>query len=83
MLISNSRASETFEILIGELMADEELRDSFLRDPDYTLRVAGDWALPLCESELAALRTPTFPFWDRVAEELAARLSAAAYSRAS
>jgi hypothetical protein len=83
MLIANSRVSETFEILIGELMADDELRDSFLRDPDYTLRVAGDWALPLSESEVQILRTSEYPFWDRVTEELAARLTSAAYSRAS
>lgn len=83
MLMTNSQVNETFEILIGELMADDELRASFLRDPDYTLRVAGDWALPLCDSELQALRTPAYPVWDRVAEELATRLTAAAYSRAS
>jgi hypothetical protein len=83
MMITNSQATESFEILIGELMADDELRAAFLRDPDHTLRVAGDWALPLCDSELQALRTPAYPVWDRVAEELAARLTAAAYARAS
>src|SRR5262245_61886282 len=49
MMMTNSQVAETFEILIGELMADDELRESFLRDPDYTLRIAGDWALPLSD----------------------------------
>ena len=83
MMMTNGQANETFEILVGELMADDELRAAFLRDPDSTLRFADDWGLPLSDSELQALRTPAYPFWDRVAEELAARLTAAAYSRAS
>ena len=40
---------QTFEILINELVADEEFRDSFLRNPRRALHLAGDWGLPLCE----------------------------------
>lgn len=48
---------QTFEILINELVADEEFRNSFLRNPHRALHLAGDWVLPLCESEIRALMT--------------------------
>jgi hypothetical protein len=66
--------NDSVEILIGELMTDEELREAFLRDPAKTLRRAGDWALPLCESELRFLRAPAYRRWEKVVEELEARL---------
>jgi hypothetical protein len=69
---------DTMEILIGELMADEELRDAFLRNPDRTLQHASDWALPLSESELRSLRLSAHRLWDTVAEALEARWPAAA-----
>jgi hypothetical protein len=69
---------QTFEILINELMADEEFWDSFLRSPRAALHLAGDWGLPLCESEIRALMTIERSRWDRVAEELNARLQMAA-----
>jgi hypothetical protein len=68
--------NDCYEILISELMTDEELRDAFLRDPESTLRTADDWGVPLCDSELQQLRTPAR--WQRLAEQLAGRLAAAA-----
>ena len=69
---------QTFEILINELVADEEFRDSFLRNPRRALHLAGDWGLPLCESEIHALMTIERSRWDEVAEEVDARLQMAA-----
>jgi hypothetical protein len=69
---------DTLEILIGELMADEELRDAFLRDPDRTLQRANDWALPLSESEIRALRLSAHRLLDTVADALEAGWPAAA-----
>jgi hypothetical protein len=75
---TNDRLSGSVEILIGELMNDDELRGSFLRNPRRTLRLAGDWGLPLTDSELDELRRPSVRFWDHVVEELESRLSKAA-----
>lgn len=75
-MTTDQHLNDTFEILVGELMTDDELRDSFLRDPERTL--AGDWALPLSESELQLLRVPANRLWDKVVDELEARLAAAA-----
>jgi hypothetical protein len=69
---------QTFEILINELVADEEFRDSFLRNPRRALHLAGDWGVPLCESEIHALMTIERSRWDEVAEEVDARLQMAA-----
>ena len=74
----NHDTSTGFEILVAELMADDELRDSFLRDPDGTLRLASDWAIPLCDSELHSLETSGYRLRDKVVEELEARFSAVA-----
>jgi len=69
---------DTFEILLGELLTDEELRDAFLRDPERTLEEADEWPLPLSERELSSLRTPAYRLRDRVADALEARFLAAA-----
>lgn len=69
---------DTFEILIGELLTDEALRDAFFRDPQRTLQEAAEWPLPLSASELHALRSPAYRLRDRVADALEARLPAAA-----
>ena len=69
---------DSLEILISELVTDEELRDSFIQNPERTLRVASDWALPLSASELQSLRMQADRLLDKVAEELTWRLLAAA-----
>jgi hypothetical protein len=77
-MTTDQHLNESFDILLGELMADDELRDAFLRDPEGTLEVAGDWALPLSESELQRLRAPAHRPLDRVTDALEARWLAAA-----
>ena len=69
---------QTFEILIDELVADEEFRDSFLRNPRRALHLAGECGLPLCTSEIHALLTIARARWDEVAEAVDARLQMAA-----
>jgi hypothetical protein len=69
---------DSFEILIGELLTDEGLRDAFIQNPERTLQLAGDWPLPLSASELQSLRMQADRLLDRVAEELTCRLLAAA-----
>jgi len=78
MTSTDRHPDDTLEILIGELMADEELRDAFLRDPDRTLQRASDWALPLSDSEVRALRRAAHRICDTVAEALEARWPVAA-----
>jgi hypothetical protein len=69
---------QTFEILINELVTDEEFRYSFLRNPRRTLHRAGDWGLPLSESEIQSLMAIAHSKWDELAEEVGARLQMAA-----
>jgi hypothetical protein len=78
MTNSERHAQDSLEIFIGELMADEELLRSFLREPEQTLALADEWGLPLTKSELQSLQRPAFRLWDRVTEELEARYSEAA-----
>lgn len=66
------------DILIGELLADEALCESFLNDPEGTLRAADEWAIPLSESELRFLQRPGYRLWDRVAEAIATETHAIA-----
>lgn len=68
-----SATSISVDILIGELLADEELCQSFFMDPEATLLGAESWGLPLSESELLSLRGPSYRLWDRVAEAVEAR----------
>ena len=68
--MNTSGQQNSLSILIGELIADDELCDSFLRDPDQTLRLAGDWALPLSETELQSLRAGSYRVWETVVEQL-------------
>jgi hypothetical protein len=78
MTSTSQHAHDSLDILIDELMMDDELLRSFLRDPERTLRRASDWGLPLSDSELQALQAPAFRLWDRVTEELESRFAAAA-----
>ena len=78
MTNSERHVDDTIEILIGELMADEELRDAFLRNPERTLRSASDWALPLSDSELRSLTASAHRLRDTVVDAIEARWPAAA-----
>jgi len=68
--------TDGLEILIDELVEDDELRRSFLRDPEATLATASEWGLPLTESELAGLRGGSISLWERIADEIEVRLAA-------
>jgi len=68
--MTTSAQQDSLNILIDELIADDELRDSFLRDPERTLQFASDWALPLSESELRPLRARSYQVWEKVVEQL-------------
>ena len=76
MTRTDHHLTDSLEILIAELTTDEELRDSFLRNPGRTLLLASDWGLPLSDSELQSLRAPRV--WNKVAEALEARFLEAA-----
>ena len=66
------------DIFSDELMADEELRDSFFRSPFMTLRRAADWGLPISESEMRALIAANPAVWECVADVFESRLKLAA-----
>jgi hypothetical protein len=66
----------SLDIFIDELMADDEFREAFLRNPRKTLMRATDWGLPLCESEVQSLISDR-RLWDRVVYALNTRLQAA------
>jgi hypothetical protein len=72
------RRQQSLEILIDHLIDDEELRDSFLRTPRQTLRLAADWGLPISDSEMQALIAADPAVWDQIADELDSRLQLAA-----
>jgi hypothetical protein len=74
----SAQMERSVEILIDELTNDDELRLAFLRNPYRTLKSAGDWGLPLTDSELEALCAAPFPVWERVAEALDGELRLAA-----
>jgi hypothetical protein len=69
---------QTFNIVIDQLVEDEEFRDAFLRNPRKTLRLAREWGLPLCDSEVYSLLAMTPSVWTRVAQAMTARLQEAA-----
>src|SRR5262249_22747887 len=53
--VINRYREQGLEIFIGELIEDEEFRDSFLRNPRQTLGQAAEWGLPISDSEMRAL----------------------------
>jgi len=67
----------SIEILIGKLITDEEFRRAFQRDPRATLELAVDWGLDLSQYEVRALLSTDQGLWDRMADELDARLQKA------
>jgi hypothetical protein len=67
----------SIEILIGRLVTDEEFRRAFRRNPGTALARASAWGLELTESEVGALLDTDHLLWDRVAQQLDARLQKA------
>ena len=70
--------NDSLDLFIAELMMDDELLRSFLRDPEQTLERASDWGLPLSDSELQLLLAPAYRLWDNMTEALEARCDLAA-----
>jgi len=69
---------QSIAIVVEELLADEEFRSSFLRNPRKALWLAGEWGVPLTDSEIGALLAAEPALWDRVAEDLIDRMQQAA-----
>ena len=65
------------ERLIGRLATDEDFRYAFQRNPQQTLNEAVAWGLDLSAIEVEALLATDQTLWDRIAEELDARLQKA------
>lgn len=76
--MSTMQMEQSLEILIDELVANDELRQEFFRNPYATLRAAGEWGVPLTDREVDALCTGRYPIWERVIDALNDRLPLAA-----
>jgi hypothetical protein len=70
-------AQRHVETLIGRLITDEELRTSFLRNPEAALRQLCERGFELSATELAALISTNRELWQRAAELLDPRLQKA------
>jgi hypothetical protein len=68
---------QSLAIFLDELIADDEFRDSFLRNPRRTLRLAAD-RLPLSETEVQSLIACAPWVWEKIADDLDSRLQEAA-----
>ena len=67
----------SIEILIGRLITDEDFRRSFMRDPHGTLQRAAGLGLNVSPGEMHALLATDSTLWDRVANQVDARLQKA------
>jgi hypothetical protein len=67
----------SIEILIGRLVTDEDFRAAFRRDPRQALAGARARGLELSRAEAAALLDTDPTLWDRVADQVDARLQRA------
>jgi hypothetical protein len=70
-------AQRTIELLIGRLIADEEFRSEFLKDPERTLTELNYLGLELSRIEVAALINTDPTLWVRTAEAIDPRLQKA------
>jgi len=78
MTSNHQHVTDSLDIFIGELMADDELLNAFLRDPELTLERARDWGLPLSDSELQQLFASAYRLWDNMTQALESRCDIAA-----
>jgi hypothetical protein len=67
----------SIEILIGRLITDEDFRRSFMRNPHATLEHAVELGLEVTPGEMLALLATDTALWDRVANQVDARLQKA------
>jgi hypothetical protein len=70
-------AQRIVEMLIGRLIADEQFRIEFLKDPKGTLLALCARGLELSGTEIAALVKTDRALWSRAAEQLDPRLQKA------
>jgi hypothetical protein len=70
----------SIEILIGKLITDEEFRRSFMRDPHAALARASGHGLEVSTTETLALIATDRGLWERVANQVDARLQKASLS---
>ena len=73
-------AQRSIEILIGRLVTDEAFRSAFRADAAATLIQFADVGYDLTPLEIAALRATPVTVWERVAEQIDARLQKASFS---
>ena len=66
------------ESVIGRVLTDEELRRTFLDDPEQMLSRLTDGGVHLTPSEIDALTSMDSGLWHRVADEIDPRLRKAA-----
>ena len=78
MTSNHQNLNDSLDIFIGELMADDELLNAFLHDPEQTVERARDWGLPLSDSELQQLFASVYRLWDNMTEALESRRAIAA-----
>jgi uncharacterized tellurite resistance protein B-like protein len=74
-------AQRHVETLIGRLITDEELRISFLRNPEAALRQLCERGFELSTTELAALVSTNREMWQQAADLLDPRLQKASLER--
>ena len=64
-------------MLIGRLIADEQFRTEFLKDPQQTLLDLCERGLQLSKTEMAALMNTDPTVWERTADAIDPRLQKA------
>ena len=70
-------AQRSIEILIGRLLTDESFRSAFLREGMTTLQRFTDAGYHLTDLEMDAIIRTRSDLWERVAQEIDARLQKA------
>jgi hypothetical protein len=67
-------AQRSIELFIGRLVTDEEFRETFMRNPSATVALFVEAGLELTDIEVAALLATRADVWERVADQIDARL---------
>ena len=67
-------AQRSIELFIGRLVTDEEFRETFTRNPAAAVSAFTDAGLELTGVEIAALLATRADVWERVADQVDARL---------
>jgi hypothetical protein len=67
-------AQRSIELFIGRLVTDEEFREAFMRNPSTAVAQFVEAGLELTNVEVAALLATRADVWDRVADQIDARL---------